>query len=182
MRYNPNSKQEQMVQYVEERIDGRIDRYWQALKPVWRSAERASQTLVWLSAGALVGSLTLTQVFLTQLRAYDFVVLLPVSWVLLVLTLILSLVRLGTFTKLRSAPARYETQKKELRDHVRSVHGRDDEVERLNEKATEIIENAMDVPRKTVKIHDWLTWGSAVTFIAGISVLAVFAILNLPSI
>lgn len=170
----------QAVEQMEARVDGRVDRLVRTLEPVIAGAEKLAHSIIWLSAGALVLSVTVTQVLLDSAAGLSWTWLLPTSWVLFGLAVVLALWQMGTYLRIRSGPFRFERKKPELRSYVDEVWGEEDAAEQIEKKIVELADNAWENPLDAIRRHDVAAGFSALSFVLALAALLTFAIVNLP--
>lgn len=169
-----------VVYQDEERINEMVDRARDTLKPVWASVITLCKTLIWVSAGALVLSLTVTQVLFQHGTELTWSVLLPIAWVLFAITIILSLLRMATISQLRKVPFKFETKKTELRRFIYSKKDDNGRHQASLKKAGELWASVWDDAAPHATLHDVATWVSSVSLITGLVLLIAFAIINVP--
>lgn len=180
MSLDPQDPEQQAVLYVEERINAVVDRVTSVLRPLWEVTETVAQSLIWISGGALALSITLTQIYASDGPTVVWGWLLPAAWVLLTLTIVFSLMRIGFLMRVRTAPLEFEKKKKKLRTYVRSVYEEPGAGEKVDQMLESMWENAWQEPKKVIGRHDIVAGVGALTFILGLAALMTFAVINVP--
>jgi hypothetical protein len=168
------------IPQVDAFLDKLFDRLDAAMTPVWEGQNEMARTLITLSAGALVLTVSVVQFLADRLPQPEWSWLLPASWICFGASVVTGVVRHGWSSQARSLRARFEFSRGALRDALQQIppdHA-------WAPKAEAVIAHALDAanvePAKAVKVHDGLIIASAWTFILGLACLVAFAVRNLP--
>lgn len=168
-------------QVLVEKVDAHLDAVWgrldAATHPMLEKASDFTKSIISLSAGALVLSLSVTQFLqdrLTEAPLWGW--LLPVAWVLLVVAIIAGVLRQGTLVTVFAPRARFEQQRGQIRAKVFQIN-LDGDVDGQFDKIIE--EHSMDISSE-VSFFDGLGHVMAWSFILALVGLVAFTLRNMP--
>lgn len=113
---------QELIEKVDAHIDTFLVRWDAAVQPLMEGARELTTTVITVSAGALVLSLSVAQLLqdrLTETPVWGW--LLPVAWLLLVVAIIAGVFRQGGVVGVVSHRARVEAKRSEVLSKVRKV-------------------------------------------------------------
>ena len=170
-------------QQLMEKVDADLDVFWArwdtAMRPVMEGARDVTRSVINLSAGALILSLTVTQFLqdgLTEAPASAW--LLPVAWVLLTLAIVAGVFRQGRMPHVVAQRAKFEAKRGAILRLVREVDLGGDVAEQIDQILLVAMESA-DVTKDT-SVFDIgghiMIW----SFLLALVALVVFTLRNMP--
>jgi hypothetical protein len=169
-----------LVQWVDEHLDRTFDRLERAAAPIWEAQVRATQSLVTVSGGALVLSVSLVQWIGPGLASAHWKFLLPVSWALFAWTIMLGIGKIGQMSLARGQRMRLEVKRGEIRAKVRAVQEEPDAGEKIDAILAAAMEEAGAEPTKAIQTHDRIAKLMGWTFLLALLALVAFTIRNAP--
>jgi len=165
---------------VDISLDKIFDRLSAAEAPVWEGQNEMARTLITLSAGALVLTVSLVQLLADQFTDPRWVALLLVSWLLFGVSVITGVLRHGWASEVRSYRLQFEISRGDLRTRIRKLPDTEDWGNQVNILIDSELERISLKTEKATKVHDILIKSSGWTFILGLVSLLGFTMKNLP--
>lgn len=169
-------------QALVDRADRALDETWgridAATHPVLDKATDLTKTVISLSAGALVLSLSVAQLLLQDPTSDAFLLgwLVPVAWVLLVVAIIAGVLRQGTIVTILAGRAVFEQHRSKIRRRIRQINLDGDVGAQFEEIAVEYDTDLSG----TVFFSNGLAATMMVSFVIALIALVVFTIRNMP--
>ncbi len=170
-------------QELVEKVDAEMDVVWgrwdSATRPIIEGALAATRSVTNLSAGALILSLSITQVIqdrLTEATASAW--LLPVAWVLLTIAIIAGVTRQGRVVGAVSQRATFEMNRGQVRRRVRQIDLDAHVGAQIDQILTEAMES-VDISND-IRFFDFLGFIQGWSFVLAFVSLVVFTLLNMP--
>lgn len=171
---------DELVWFTDEYLDKTLERLDSALNPVLKASVKAGETVLWLSTGALVLSMSLTQFLISQDVTLEWGFLLPVAWCFFVLCIILIAHRHGRLTNIRSARIRFEQQREAIRKEIRSLDRDHSFPEKYDSVLKSALSSAWEDPQKAIKVYDTLGKVMGWCFVLALLLLVIFTVRNFP--
>lgn len=169
-----------LVEYIDKHLDQTMERLERGAAPVWEAQAEMGRTLITLSSGAIVVSVSVTQLLMGKVTGLQWTWLLPTSWILFGLSVLAGISRQGWTGAARGLRAYLEQKRSEIRTELWNLDSGPD----LSDRVDQVLERAMTdaslEPTKAVKVHDALNQVVFWTFAAGLGALIAFATKNLP--
>jgi hypothetical protein len=169
-----------LIKFADEHLDRTFDRVDKGIQPVWQGQTEFSKTLIALSSTTLVLSISVAQFLASKVSDPSLTWLLPLSWILLTLTVLLGALRHSWASVAQGGRTLFEAKRGELRKALWELPPGPDLSERFDALLAAALEEAAQEPRKAIRIHDklgiWMFYSFALALIA----LVLFAIVNLP--
>jgi len=141
-----------------------------------------NKTLITLSSGALIFSISVIQFFGNSAANLYWLWSLPTSWILFCISILVGIIRLSWTSVARSSRVNVEVQRGDIRSKLWELNANDPD---FPNKFDGILENALEKAHeksnKAIKLVDRLSYAMFTTFALGIIFLATFAIVNIPN-
>jgi hypothetical protein len=169
-----------LVTYVDNHLDQVVARHQGATDAIWRENSEVGKTLITLASGALVLSVSVAQVFADKVGQLTWTWLLPASWILFALTVLMGASRQAWSAQAQSFRARLEGRRQAILTRLWSMPPSSDLGSSIDAIVQEELSDADSAPRRALLIHDRLGAGMYFAFAAGLISLMTFAIRNLP--
>lgn len=168
------------IPYVDAFLDKTFERLDAAMSPVWEGQSEMARTLITLSGGALVLTVSMIQFLAERLPEPAWTWLVPASWICFGISVIAGVLRHGWSSHARSHRARFEYSRGSLRLLLRDLPIDADWGDKADAAIVQAFDAANVEPEKAMKVHDRLIISSGWSFIFGLVFLVIFAIRNLP--
>ena len=168
------------IPYVDAFLDKVFDRLDAAMTPVWEGQAEMARTLITLSGGALVLTVSVVQFLAGRLPEPAWIWLVPASWICFGISVVTGVLRHGWSSHARSFRARFEYSRGLLQESLRALPFDQDWGNKAEAAVIQALDAANVEPAKAIKVHDALIISSGWAFIFGLVFLVTFAIRNLP--
>lgn len=170
---------DQLVKITDSLFDKVLERLDRSDAPIWEHQAAVGRTLITLSGGGIIASVSVLQFIADRLIDPQWAWLLPATWIAWVTSLLLGVARESWMSVARSAAARLERARGNLRARIRELAPHHT-VQDLESLWLESFASAEREPATAVTVVDWLTRISFWAFAGGVGALVAFAIRNLP--
>lgn len=170
----------ELINHIEEKLDDFIARLENAFDPIWPSQVEYGKTIITLSSGALILSITLIQFLDNQLRETSGNWLLLVSWILLCISILAGAYRFNIFSKINAYKYNYLLMRGKIKDRAIDLFKSDQGIENLNEIFKDSFRNSMQETTDAINAFQKNNYIMVGSFTFGILILTLFACINLP--
>jgi hypothetical protein len=170
-----------LVEYIDDHLDKTMERLERGAAPVWEAQAEMGRTLIALSSGAIVVSVSVTQLFMTKVTGLHWAWLLPTAWILFGISVLAGVSRQGWTGSARAFRAYLEQKRAEIRQQLWNLDPGPDFPDRVDKILEAAMNDANVEPGKAIKVHGALNQVVFWTFAGGLAGLVAFAIKNLPS-
>ena len=167
------------IPYVDAFLDKVFDRLDAAMAPVWEGQTEMARTLITLSGGARVVTVSVVQFLAQRLPEPAWLWLVPASWICFGVSVVTGVIRHGWSSHARSFRLHFEYSRGSLREFLRELPIDQQWEDKAEAAMIQAFDAANVEPMKAIKIHDALMSISAWSFIFGLTFLVTFAIRNL---
>lgn len=169
----------QIIEITDRHLDATLDRLQRGLEPQWHAQFELGKMLLALASGALVLSISVTQLLVTQGAHPQWGLLLPLSWVLFAITILAAAVRQSWAGTAQGLRVWIEQRRADVRGKVAALRPGPDFGDRFDAVLAEVFNHAIVKSDRAIKIHNRTTWIMFWSFALGMLALLVFAIRNL---
>lgn len=176
----PSPDRATFVAHVDEHLDKVVARHQSATDSIWREQGEVGKTLITLSSGALVLSVSVVQLLTGKLTTPSAGWLLPASWILFSLVAVMGASRQAWSSRAQSFRIRLEARRQTILIRLLELPRDTDIATAFDTIIQEELEEADAIPKAALKVHDRLGTAMYFGFAFGLAALVTFAILNLP--
>ena len=169
-----------LVEYIDKHLDETFERLERGAAPIWEAQADMGRTLITLSSGAIVLSVSVTQLLMGKVSGLHWTWLLPTAWILFAVSVLGGISRHGWTGEARALRAYLEQKRSEIRAALWKLEPGPDFGDRVDQILEKAMNDANLEPTKAIKVHGGLTQLVFWTFAAGLGALIAFAIKNLP--
>ena len=170
-----------LVEFADKHLDATFARIEAGTLPVWEAQAELGRTLISLSSGALVLSITLVQFFADRITDPAWAWALPLSWILFALTVLLGAVRFAWGGQARSWRIYCEAKRSHIRMQIAALEPGPELSDQFDNILATTLDNATGESLRAVRIYDRLTKVMVFAFAFALIALLIFALKNLPS-
>jgi hypothetical protein len=166
---------------VYEHLDAYFDRMEKGLQPIWRAQAEVGRTIITLSSGALVLSITIVQLLAEKISGVRLGWMLLASWIAFLIATVSGLLRLAVLGNAAASRHVVFQARSDIDDAINALDPTDPAFEASARRVlNEHIDGALkDVIEAAQAAHP-LGWWVLVSFVAGLLGLLIFAAINLP--
>ncbi len=170
---------QKLVEAVDQHLDSTLDRVDKGWDPVWLSQIEMGKSMLAMSSGTLVVSISFVQYLLANATTLSSVWLLPTAWILLTISIITTILRYSWMTRARTFRIMIEYSRSTIRKALRDINTSDD----IGPVVDSILNAAIDTPwnfsKKGIQVHDALTQSAFWSFALALILLLIFTTRNL---
>ena len=165
--------------HVDACLDQVFDRLQRSQQPVWAAIQEYGRTLVTISSGAIVFSVSVTQYVqgIGGVTAHEWMI--KASWILLLVSLIAAILRQSRSAGAQCTRARFEPMRGQLCEFISSIESANTAETLIEGKINQLVAEAEEPVREAIRDHDRFLVVSALSLFGGLVFLVLFAAINI---
>lgn len=170
----------ELTDHVNSKLDDFLNRFEKGFDPIWPSQIEYGKTIIALSSGALILSITLLQFLSNYLEKTSANWLLLASWILFCIAILFGAYRFNIVSKIKAYKYSYNLMRVAILEKAVDIFDTDLDLNKLNKVFIEEFRKAMEETRKSIKYFQVSNHIMVGSFTFGIIALTIFASINLP--